>query len=108
MTNLTRILCGSFLAGAAIVMTAGSGTAREIDARPGDAAAGNGRWDEACAVACRRWRQCGMADEETRCAADCAGSATFEGRGVKQAYAICLARLTCGALRQSLAMDADE
>jgi len=93
MARITRILCGTFLVGAAIVGTAGSGAAR------------GGGPDEACAAACRRWRECGIPDEETRCAADCATSATFEGRGVRQAYGVCLAKLTCGALRQSLAMN---
>ena len=95
MANLARILCSSFLAGAAVVLGSGAGSARQV---------GTGQ-DDACAVACRRWRECGMPAEQQSCAADCATSATFEGRGVKQAYGVCLAKLTCGALRESLAMN---
>jgi hypothetical protein len=95
MARLTRILGSSFLAGATMVLIAGAGSARPVD---------RGQ-DDACTAACRRWRECGMPGEQQSCAADCATSSSFEGRGVKQAYGVCLAKLTCGALRESIAMN---
>ena len=104
MTSLSPIPRRLLLAGALIVVVAGPGQAREIDARAGDRAGRNDR-DQACAAACRRWRECGMPAEEKSCAAECATSETFAGPDVRERYGVCLARLTCAAFRQSLAMD---